>query len=100
MFVIAVEFKIKAAHVAEFRAAMLEQARNSLEREEACRQFDVCFDPKDDSRVFLYEIYDDEAAFQVHLKSAHFLEFVERVKDWTADKRVEAWRRADLEGQA
>lgn len=94
MFVITVEFTVKAAHVADFRAAMLEQARNSLEKEHGCRQFDVCFDPKDDARVFLYEIYDNEAAFQEHLKSERFQEFDATVKDWTASKSVGAWRRA------
>lgn len=93
MFVITVEFTVKAAHVAEFRSAMLEQARNSLAKESGCRQFDVCFDPKDEGRVFLYEIYDDEAAFQEHLKSPHFLDFDATVKDWTASKSAESWWR-------
>jgi quinol monooxygenase YgiN len=30
--------------------------------------------------VFLYEVYKDRAAFEAHLKTAHFLEFAEKTR--------------------
>ena len=58
-----------------------------------CRQFDVCVDPARDDRIYLYEVYDDEAAFQAHLASEHFHEFDARVADWIRGKTVTALHR-------
>ena len=48
---------------ANHAAVVIANARASVEHEPGCSQFDVCVDPKDKSRIFLYEIYDDRAAF-------------------------------------
>ena len=93
MHVITVTFVVHEQHVNEFHVAMLAQARNSLERESGCRQFDVCVDGKDRSTIFLYEIYDDETAFRAHLESGHFKSFDATVTPWVKDKVVHAWRR-------
>ncbi len=93
MYVVTVEFRIRKGHEAAFLQAMMRQARNSLEREEACMRFDVCSAPDDAGHVFLYEIYGDEAAFQAHLETAHFHEFNEGTADWVASKQVETWHR-------
>ena len=95
MYVITVEFRIHEDRVEAFREAMLANARSSVDREPGCQQFDVCFDPADPRRVFLYELYTDEAAFQAHLASAHFLEFDERVREWVESKQVASWHRRE-----
>jgi quinol monooxygenase YgiN len=100
MHVVTVSFEIEGGRTREFMAAMLEQARNSLAREPDCRQFDVCVDPADRRRVFLYEIYTDQAAFQAHLESRHFRAFDRRVKNWLVSKKVEIWERLDTETAA
>ena len=41
--------------------------------------------------VFLYEQYTDEAAFDVHLASAHFTDFNERSASWVKEKRVDRY---------
>ena len=64
MFVVIVFFEAKAAHVADFKEAILINAKASVDDEPGCRQFDVSQDPKDEAAFFLYEIYDDEAAFK------------------------------------
>ena len=56
---------------------MLANAKVSRETEPGCRQFDVCVEA-DTGRTFLYELYDDRAAFEAHLASAHFKAFDER----------------------
>lgn len=86
MYVIIVDFTIKREHLAAFHTVMVENARLSRETEPGCRQFDVCVDPRDATRYFLYELYDDEAAFQAHLKTAHFLEFDRASAPWIAAK--------------
>ena len=92
MHVITVDFKINQGYEARFLERMRRQAKDSMELEEGCLRFDVCLDPGDPGHVFLYEIYRDEAAFQVHLDSLHFKDFDQEVAPWVADKQVAAWR--------
>ncbi len=93
MYVITVTFEIDPEHVDDFRAAMETQARTSLEEEDGCLQFDVCGDPDDPTVCFLYEIYTDREAFDVHLASAHFKSFDATVAPWVASKTVKAFER-------
>jgi quinol monooxygenase YgiN len=76
-------------------AEMKKQARNSLEREKGCRQFDICVDAQAPRRVFLYEIYADKTAFEAHLATEHFESFDRRVKGWLTAKKVECWERLE-----
>ena len=91
MYVVTVLFDLHADHVSEFREAVLVQASNSLEKEPACRQFDVCFDPDDSTRCFLYEQYDDRAAFDQHLATEHFAQFEQTVANWISNKTVQVF---------
>ena len=88
MYVVIVDFQIKPERVAEFMPLMVENARASRETEPGCRQFDVCVDPGDKTRVFLYELYDDRAAFDAHLATAHFKRFDAAVAPMLASKAV------------
>lgn len=93
MFVVTVTFVVKPGRMADFLPPMLNQAASSLALEPGCRQFDVCTDPADPEAVFLYEIYDDRAAFDLHLASAHFTRFDAAVADMVAGKTVRTWHR-------
>jgi quinol monooxygenase YgiN len=93
MRALVVEFHIKPAFVHDFEAAIAENARASRETEPGCRQFDVCRDPADPSLFFLYELYDDEAAIQTHLRSAHFLQMAAATASWVDAKVVRTLRR-------
>ena len=88
MYVITVDFEIKSEFVNEFRNRVLQQAEDSLNNEEKCLIFDVCFDEKNTNKVFLYEIYQDKNAFDHHLKSDHYLSFDGDVKNWVTKKIV------------
>ena len=91
MIAVTVEFEIKPEHLAPFRAAVLRQASNSLSAEPACRQFDVCTDATTPTQFFLYELYDDRAAFEDHLVTEHFRQFNQDIADWTVRKIVRIW---------
>ena len=95
MFAVTVTFVVKEQHIGDFEDVMKAQAINSLTREVGCHHFDVCFDSSDKSRVFLYELYTDKAAFEAHLKTDHFLNFDSTVKDWLISKTAENWDRWD-----
>ncbi len=93
MFVVTVDFVIKPHCEAAFVEAMNTQAYNSLHNEDGCLQFDVCQDLEDPRKIFLYEVYRDAAAFDIHLKTDHFLDFDATVRDWTAAKTARQWQR-------
>ena len=89
-YVITVEFDIDPTQCAAFMKLMTENAAASLRDEAGCRHFDVCRPREVANRVFLYEVYDDEAAFQAHLQSAHFKSFAAATKDMITARRIVA----------
>ncbi len=91
MFVVVVDFEVKPETADEFRAVVLAQAENSLTNEPGCHVFDVAMPPDQDTRFLLYEIYEDEVAFQTHLKTAHFLQFDPLVGPMVISKEVQTY---------
>lgn len=84
-------FNIKAEHVTSFRDAVLQQARNSLEKESWCHQFDVGTMPERPHSFLLYETYDDREAFAKHRQTEHFAVFSQTITDWVESKEVGVW---------
>ena len=95
MFVVTVEFTVHPQHLEAFRERMLENARTSLAREAGCRQFDVCVDPAQPAGIFLYEVYQDRAAFDAHLAAPHYVAFADAVAPWVATKTVRTYQRLE-----
>ncbi|MEX2642429.1 MAG: antibiotic biosynthesis monooxygenase [Acetobacterales bacterium] len=91
MFAITVEFEVHPDYVAEFRHAVLEQARNSLAREKQCLMFEVCHSLEFDRRFFLYEIYSSTEAFDAHKETRHYAQFTEQVTPMVEKKTVHRW---------
>ena len=75
-FVLTVGLVIRPDQVDRFMAMLLENGKAARETEPGCRQFDVLVDPKDGTRVMLYEVYEDEAAFQAHQQTPHFKKYI------------------------
>ena len=96
MYVVTVDFTLKPESVNAFRAAIQDQARNSLSLEADCLQFDVCFNPADETQVFIYEIYTNEAAFRSHIKTRHFEIFNEVASPWVETKTIRTWEKQEL----
>lgn len=88
MYAVTVTFEIQPVRLPTFMDLMLDNARTSLRQEAGCRQFDVCSDPARPGTVFLYELYADRAAFDLHLNSPHFLDFDKAVSDMIVSKQV------------
>ena len=87
--VILVEFRVKQDAHDGFRSLIIENAAASLKLEPGCRQFDV-LEPAGASggRFVLYEIYDDDAAFQAHLKADHYRHFDQATTPMVVEKVV------------
>ena len=90
MFVVAVRFELFPEGAEAFKNAVLPNAAASEMTEPGCRQFDACFN-EDGTHCFLYEVYDDEAAFEAHRNSAHFLKFKDAIEGTVKDRRFESY---------
>ena len=88
MHVVTVEFRIESGQMERFLPLIQDNAKSSLADEPGCQVFDVCRDPAAPDAVFLYEVYDDEAAFQAHLASPHYASFDAAANALVADKQV------------
>ncbi len=95
MFVVTVEFVVTSGSIDAFLAEMRVNAHVSVEQEPGCARFDVCVDPADRGRVFLYELYLNQAAFHAHLESAHFKAFDNAIAPWVESKAVKKWELLD-----
>jgi (4S)-4-hydroxy-5-phosphonooxypentane-2,3-dione isomerase len=93
MFVLQVNIRIKPENVDAFMKKALENAREAR-KEPGCKQFDVLVDPKDASRVMLYEIYNDEQAFETHQQTPHFKKYAAEAVPLLASRERQVWKRA------
>lgn len=87
-FVIVVEFTLNEGVLQRFMPLMLANAKASLDSEPGCERFDVLQKSGKPGEIVLYEIYRDRAAFDVHLKSAHFQEFNIATAPMIREKRI------------
>ena len=88
MFAVTVNFEISSENMQRFLPLIQANARASVDTEAGCQQFDVCTDPAHPNLVFLYELYDDEAAFQTHMKQPHFAKFEDEAGAMITSKSV------------
>ena len=88
MYVVLVRIKVKASAREIFLEEMLLNSKGSLTNEKGCFQFDVSQDTADSNRIYLYEVYEDEKAFQAHLETSHYLRWREAVKDFLDEPSV------------
>ena len=88
MFVVTVDFTAAEGQAGELLAALRENAARSLADEPGCRRFDVCRSGEAPDRFFLYEIYDDRAAFDAHRATPHYAAFAAATRDLVAEKIV------------
>lgn len=87
-YVIIVEFSLNEGALEQFMPLMLANAKASLDKEPGCERFDVLQKPAQANEIVLYEIYIDRAAFDEHLKSAHFKEFNAATAALIKSKRI------------
>ncbi|SNS93701.1 putative quinol monooxygenase [Antarctobacter heliothermus] len=88
MYAVTVCFEINPETADAFLDLMRQNARASVRDEPGCHQFDVCTDVDRPGEVFLYEIYDDRAAFEAHMTTAHFISFESASAPFVVSKDV------------
>jgi (4S)-4-hydroxy-5-phosphonooxypentane-2,3-dione isomerase len=92
-YAITVAFDLVDGALPEFHRQVSENASLSVEREVGCLRFDVLTAVEVDAspQIFLYEIYADRAAFDVHLASDHYKRFDQKTRDMVRRKTVWAY---------
>ena len=91
-FVLVVNIRIKPESVDAFMKKLGENSA-AARKEPGCRQFDVLVDPKDKTKVMLYEVYNDEKAFEAHQQTAHFKKYVTEAVPMLAARERSVWQR-------
>ena len=88
MLVVCVEFEIEPSQTDVFMAAVRTNAEQSFHQEVGCQQFDVCQDRQFPNSVFLYEVYDDEVAFEKHKLTLHYVAFKQAIDGMVVNKSI------------
>ncbi len=90
-YVILAEFDVPAEHTEAFLALVRENAMASVRDEPGCRRFDVLRPENGSERIALYEIYQDRAAFEAHVRTPHFARFDAATKPLVAGRSVRSF---------
>jgi len=91
--VLQVQIRIKPENVDAFMPKVLENAR-AARAEPGCRQFEVLLDPDDRTKVMLFEVYDDQKAFEVHQAGAAFRKYLAEAVPLLASRERHFWKKA------
>ena len=75
MHIVLVLVTVKAELLAEFEAALLHNARESVSGDPGCLRFDVSQQVDDPHRWVLHEVYTGPDAHAAHRRAAHFLAY-------------------------
>ncbi len=88
MYAVIVTFQTTDEAANRFRQRVVQQAKDSLQNEDGCLAFDVWTSSETPDTIFLYEIYTDRAAFDLHIETAHFKAFDADVQEMVKSKTV------------
>jgi quinol monooxygenase YgiN len=69
-----VDLDIVPAEFEKFKEAIKENGAATV-KEPGCRQFDILVLASNPNHVFLYEVYDNEAAYKAHRETDHFKKY-------------------------
>src|SRR5437773_2679039 len=73
MFAILAEFTVEKTHRQTLIDALTADGVGSLRDEAGTLRFDLYEDLDDPGRIYLFEAYEDDAAFDAHIKGAAYL---------------------------
>ena len=92
-FVLVVNIRIKPENVDRWMKMAMDNAREAR-KEPGCRQFEVLVDPKDKAKVLLFEIYDDDKAFEAHQATPHFKKYLAEAVPLLASRERQVFTKA------
>ena len=92
-FVLQVNIRIKPENVDSFMRQVIENGK-AARSEPGCRQFDVLVDPEDKTRLMLFEVYDDQKAFEAHQAGEAFKKYLAGAVPLLASRERQFWTKA------
>lgn len=92
-FVLMVNIRIAPENVELFMPKLTDNAL-AARKEPGCRQFEVLVDPKDRTKIALFEVYDDERAFEAHQQTPHFKKYLAEAVPLLASRERQVMTRA------
>jgi (4S)-4-hydroxy-5-phosphonooxypentane-2,3-dione isomerase len=92
MFVLTVQLRVKPENVEAFMSKLADNAK-AARKEPGCKQFDVLVDPNDKTKVMLYEVYNDDKAFEAHQATPHFKKYLAEAVPLLASRERAVWKR-------
>jgi len=92
-FVLIVNIRITPENVESFMQKLGDNAREARQ-EPGCRQFEVLVDPQDRTKIALFEVYDDERAFEAHQQTPHFRKYLAEAVPLLASRERQVWKKA------
>jgi autoinducer 2-degrading protein len=88
MHVVVVFLEAERGREDDMRSALISYARICLEREPGCHRYDICLDPVEPGSFLLFQVYEDQAAYNAHRELPHYSEFRQLTDPWTRSRRV------------
>lgn len=81
-----VDLKIAEGILEQFLDRARRHAETCLAEEEGCLRFDILVPREGGNRVFLYELYADQAAVETHLSTPGMARYLEDTKEMIAER--------------
>jgi (4S)-4-hydroxy-5-phosphonooxypentane-2,3-dione isomerase len=82
-----VDYEIASAALERFIEALKENGAATI-KEAGCLQFDFSQSASNPNQLFIYEVYENEAAVQAHRNSDHFKKYVSATKDMAVNRQI------------
>jgi quinol monooxygenase YgiN len=73
---------VDASQLEKYKTALEIHARAAVAKEPGVIMLYAVYEKEKPTHVTVFEIYASTAAYESHIKTAHFLEYKETVKDW------------------
>ena len=96
MYVIIAPIQIREGAKEQVVEALIPNAQAAVATEPGCLRFDVIQDAGDENRLWVYEIYVDEAAFQHHTQTAHYQKAIATIGPNRADGGLQGAARGSV----
>jgi autoinducer 2-degrading protein len=88
LYVNAVDIDVVPGKIENYLAAIKEVGAASIKSEPGCSEFDITVSQKDPNHLFIFEVYENAAAFDAHLKSDHYKKYAATAKEVVAKREV------------
>jgi (4S)-4-hydroxy-5-phosphonooxypentane-2,3-dione isomerase len=88
-YINAVDIDVVPGQIDAYLAALKENGAAAV-TEPGCHEFNITVSPKDPNHVFIFEVYDNAAAFEAHRATDHFKKYAAATKDMVAKRDARA----------